>query len=410
MPVDTAKYPHPTRILSKKALRAAWRASRDASNKPGARGIDDISARQFKSNIEQNISRIHSNIKSGDYHFSKLRPFLFPKKNGKYRVVCVPTVCDRLVQRAIVQYIAKYDLLRLLNKVSYGFVSGKDKGVQSAIAEAIKLRTRHEWVLKTDIQSFFDEIHRPELKARIMHLLGSHSMVPLLCAVVDSEVRVKSKDQERELIALGIRPGRGLRQGMPLSPILSNLVLAGFDHACGRSNKKILRYADDLILFGDSKAEVEDGFQFLATELGKVKHTLPLPGSPKTEYVPPKMGVEFLGLEIVHRETVGRYVCRIPKTSRKKILSDIADKSALNKSIENKMNFGDACRRLGGLPSAYRSAFRQAEDWDGFEPEVRQACNKALRKLFIDIFGVSAVSALSMEYQIFLGINSIPDE
>jgi hypothetical protein len=109
-------------------------------------------------------------------------------------------------------------------------------------------------------------------------------------------------------------------------------------------------------------------------------------------------------------ETAGRYVCRVPKLSRKKILSDIAEKSALKVSIKNKMMFGEACRRLAGLPGAYRSAFRQAEDWNNFEPEIVQACNKALRNLFADIFGEPAVSALSPEYKTFLGITFIPEE
>ena len=122
------------------------------------------------------------------------------------------------------------------------------------------------------------------------------------------------------------------------------------------------------------------------------------------------MGVEFLGLELIHKETEKRYVCRIPKKSKSKILTDIADKSNLKNSLEKKMTFESACRRLAGLPRAYRSAFRQAEDWSSFEPEVTSACNKALRQLFIDIFGSQAISNLKQEHKTFLGISSIPDE
>lgn len=402
MPADTS-YPRAVRVLTRDNLLRTWRGSRDATKKPGAKGVDGISARQFKANLEFHLDRILLDVKRSSYRYSRLRPFFIPKKNGR-RVICVPTIADRLVQRTVAQYLAKVDRLRLLNEVSYGFIL--ERGVAKAVKEAKAIRTSREWVLKTDIQSFFDRIDRTKLKEQIRRRLGRHSLVPFLSAAVDCELRPASPEEAKELKSLGIRVGLGLRQGMPLSPLLANLCLADFDRAAIAAKYKIIRYADDLILFGDSRAEVEDGYNFIADELKKVGHSIPCPGpGSKTEFVAPKQPVEFLGLEIVHKETAGGYVCRIPKSVKAGILSDIADKSSLANAIKGGSTFNDVRSRLAGLPNSYASAFQLAEDWHSFEPQVMAACSNALVRLYNDIFGTAIIQGLPDNYKRFLGIS-----
>ena len=202
-------------MLTRDALLHVWRASRDAGSSPGAKGIDGLTARQFGENRDHHLSRIVEDLKSGSYRFADLRPFFIPKKSGKFRVICVPTVTDRLVQRVIIGQLTRNDRFHLINPVSFGFVKGR--GVHAAIAEAIKRRADREWVLKTDIQSFFDRIDRTKLKELIKRRLRNHSLIPLLCDAVDCEVRARTQLDRRRLQELGIHGGRGLRQGCHLS-------------------------------------------------------------------------------------------------------------------------------------------------------------------------------------------------
>jgi retron-type reverse transcriptase len=322
MPADT-RSPRPIRIFTRDAFLRTWRNSRDAGSSPGAKGIDGLTARQFGENRDQHLSRMIEDLKRGTYRFADLRPFFLRKKNSKFRAICVPTVADRLVQRVIIDQLIRNDRFRLVNPISFGFVRGR--GVQAAIAEAIKHRTHRECVLKTDIQSFFDRIRRADLKDLIKRRLRSHSLIPLLCDAADCEVRAKTQLDRRRLQELGIHGGIGLRQGMPLSPLLSNLVLADFDKAAMARGYDVLRYADDLILFGQTRDELDDGLRFMADELKKVGHTVPPPGAgSKTEFIDPRKPVEFLGVEIVYLEKRACYVCRIPKSVKAAILSDIA--------------------------------------------------------------------------------------
>ena len=283
MPDDTLRYPRPIRIFSRNLLLHAWQQSRDASSKPGTKGIDGLTARQFNQNRDLHFAHIIERTRSGTYAFSDLRPFFIRKKNGKLRVICVPTVGDRLVQRVIVNALTERDRFHLLNPVSFGFIRGRS--VQGAIDEAIARRTTREWCLKTDIQSFFDKIDRARLKTLVRRRLRTHSLVPLLCDAIDCELKPNKSDRAK-VQALGIHGGQGLRQGMPLSPLLSNLVLADFDKAAQERGFDVLRYADDLIVFGESKARLEDALTFLVDELQKVGHSVRRPAkNSKTEFV-----------------------------------------------------------------------------------------------------------------------------
>jgi RNA-directed DNA polymerase len=84
----------------------------------------------------------------GGYQFSMLRAVPIPKEHGRYRIICIPTVRDRIVQRAVNAYLAKGDRCRLANEVSYGFIP--NRSVEKAVKRAAELRREKKWAYKTD--------------------------------------------------------------------------------------------------------------------------------------------------------------------------------------------------------------------------------------------------------------------
>src|SRR5947199_9511926 len=108
---------------------------------------------------------------------SRLRPVFIRKLNSdKERVICIPTVRDRVVQRAIVHYLDSSKRLPIYNPSSFGFIKGQ--GTKKAIDKAVELRSLYEWCVKADVESFFDRVPRPFLKERISAVLQNHSLVP----------------------------------------------------------------------------------------------------------------------------------------------------------------------------------------------------------------------------------------
>ncbi|WP_316976369.1 reverse transcriptase domain-containing protein [Shumkonia mesophila] len=306
-------YPKPTKIASLAKLRSTWNDSPDAE-KTKAVGIDGQSGSNFARDLTRNLEVIRDKLLSGTFEFRPLRPISIPKVNSPIpRIICVPTVSDRLIQRHILNYLVEDDKLSVKNNVSYGFI--KNRGVKKAIKNAVKLRHENQWAFKSDISSFFDKIDRDKLISDLSRKLGKSSVIPILSKAIRCEISTSEKDIRKTIANAGIKEGLGLRQGMPLSPLLSNFVLRKFDQEFEKRRLKLLRYADDFIVFCNSKDECFRAFDLAEETLTSLGHSIPSPGkSPKTVICSPKEPVEFLGMEIAVKGCSGEYECIIPKS------------------------------------------------------------------------------------------------
>src|SRR5690606_1442753 len=131
-------------------------------------------------------------------------------------VICVPPLQDRLVQRAVLEFLHIGDRLKLRNSISFGYVRDPDKTVRAAAKFACKERAARPWVYKTDISKFFDRIDRSHLAAAIEQACPSRPLRRLLTNAMHCEIGGASIAEERIILNAGIRTGVGVRQGMPL--------------------------------------------------------------------------------------------------------------------------------------------------------------------------------------------------
>ena len=132
-------------IASYSTLDRAWgelfKRSRPKSR--NTLGIDDASINDFARDPKPRLRAISSQLKSGEFVFNRLRPHLVVKPNGKYRVICVPTVHDRIVQRALLNFLTDKYGSRFKNAISYGFIKGRS--VTKAVTRTCDLRNQHGW-------------------------------------------------------------------------------------------------------------------------------------------------------------------------------------------------------------------------------------------------------------------------
>lgn len=339
------------------ALRKAWqKISKGKLNKPGAArvGHDGQSLESFARRLEAEISVISRELRAGKYAFSKLDPYFIPKKDGKERVICVPTVADRLVQRAILDSISAKQRWQT-NPVSYGFVT--DGGVERAVMKAVEYRGEAPWVFKTDITKFFDRVSRDLLRSRIRLIVKQRSVIPLLLAAVDCEIRPRRASHVARIRALGIVEGRGVRQGMPLSPFFANLFLADFDRLCIERKIKALRYADDLICFAQTKSVIEEIAVFCKTELQKIELEIPdIVSGAKSQICSPVESVEFLGVELATKK-VGGYEVRVGQRQLGQIKHNLYMLGSLKELKDRRVDMANFGAVLAGTVAGYTTAY-----------------------------------------------------
>jgi RNA-directed DNA polymerase len=400
-PVGSTSKPKPLKILSKDNLVDAWNSSRDATSKPGAAGIDNETAKRFASNSDANIEEIKKRLHNGTYGFSRLRPF-FALKHGstKERVICIPTVRDRIVQRAIVNYFAVSKSLPVYNASSFGFIKGQ--GTAKAIERAVELRSVFEWCVKADIESFFDQIPRPFLKERVAAVLQNHSLVPLVWNAIDCEIKGAPEELKR-VAAQGIKLGLGVRQGMPLSPLLANVTLWKFDRAVETRRIPMVRYADDLLLFFSSEEEAKQGQSFVEEQLKRIDLKL---SNAKTVLYGPQDNVAFLGLEIAFLEKLDKYVARISRQQIRKIQDHLEAGYSYETVAKPPNTLNEVTVRLSRSISAYLGVYRNAHNYPVLLAELEKTTRVVLSNLYSDIFGVNALERLDERAMRFLGMDA----
>lgn len=400
---EVIKYPKPTRILSQSRLRAAWHQSRDSTNKSAAPGTDRMRASTFAANLQSNIESLSSQLKT-EYSFSSLRPFLVPKPgNKKDRVICIPTVKDRLIQRTLANYLHSVRKLPIYNSSSFGFLP--DTGTKDALREVMKLRRDFQFVFETDITAFFDTVDRRYLRHRIERVLRNHSAVPLLVAIANSEIKYDRKCNRSFLESLGIRNGIGIRQGMPLSPTLANLVLSEFDAAVEKRNIRMVRYADDVVVFAHSQEAAMDAGQFIKEQLISIGHSIPdIEQGGKTQLVRKFEPLEFLGREVVFSERNGDFIQRVSKSKIKKMKEKIVELSDVEQAVKDNISFPDLALIIAQKTASYLQSYSDVHNAAHLEHELRSARNLAQTKIIETVFGKNAVNRVNPQHRRFIGL------
>lgn len=402
----TATFPRPTKIISRSALFQAWKNSRDSTRKFGSSGTDRVTAEQFAMKLDPNLARIAHDLRKGTFNFSKLRPVFVPKPNSdKERMICIPTVRDRLVQRVVAQYITSKKLFPIYNSSSYGFIKGR--GTREAIEAATRLREKYEWCLKTDIEAFFDKVPRQYLKRRVHDCLKAHSLTPVIYDAIDCEAKTTPENRQK-LLKQGIRHGLGIRQGMPLSPLLANLALADFDRHISNNKIEMVRYADDLVLFFNSKESAQIGQKLVADLLQELQLTIPeIADDSKTTIISRSDPLFFLGREIVFLGSHNSFVARVPAKQVEKIKARLADEFSFERRFKLGKNFQDTIVDLSKSISAYLGIYKDAHNYKHFEDELRGHTRAIVGKIFRYLFGEKSLNSLSSEGQKFLGFQTL---
>lgn len=155
------------------------------------------------------------------------------------------SVRDKIVQHAIKSLI-EGRAERLFVGNSYGYRKGKraTKAIRRTMAECNM--KKNQWVLRLDIDNFFDTVDHAILNARLNALLNNEPEIVRLIMLVIKMGKVSAAGN-------WVEATQGVPQGAILSPILANLYLHSFDQFILYRKLSYVRYADDFIILCETK-------------------------------------------------------------------------------------------------------------------------------------------------------------
>jgi retron-type reverse transcriptase len=364
-------------------------------------GVDGESINAVRPIVEQVVQALSLSLRSAEgYQFRGLRPYVAIKPNGKKRVICVPTVRDRIVQRAALQFLSDGDKLSLANSVSFGFVPGR--GVELAAETACKKRKAQPYVYKTDISAFFDNVDRSQLERLVNTVVRQRTLRSLLIRALHTEIDEQDPRVLRDIADAKIVSGKGVRQGMPLSPFFANLYLRSFDKAVVRAGLNMVRYADDLIFLAADQEKCHEIHRFVVDQLGQLGLSVPDFGvDSKTKISTPDQAAEFLGVELTPA-TSGSYVLQITGPQIRKACDRIKSVCDSGKARLTGSTLTVIQNNVAAVKTGYLEAYRFTNNIHELERFLNVAHGKEISQLIRNMTGID-VGSLPPAARQFLG-------
>lgn len=272
-----------------------------------AAGIDGESWNDFDKKLQNNLYVIWRRLASGSYLPSAVRETEILKKDGNMRKLGIPTLRDRIAQAVVKKYMEQR-IEPIFHESSYGY--RPLRSAKQAIEEVRKNCKTTDWVIDLDISKFFDEISHELMLKAVAHVITDKWVSMYVKRWLEMKI-VDKQGQEHD------RGGKGTPQGGVISPLLANLYLHFSLDKWLENNYghvKFVRYADDMVLHCQSKAEAEDLLKAIQQRLSTVELRL---NEQKTQIVYcrdyrrtssySKVQFGFLGFSFQPRRSQGKY-------------------------------------------------------------------------------------------------------
>ncbi len=206
------------KVYAKRTLQAAF--AKVKANK-GASGIDHVSTKKFENDLENNLERLHYQLKDGSYHPQAIRRKHIPKPGNRRekRPLGIPTVRDRLVQTAL-RSVLEPIFEKEFAPMSFGFRPNRScKDALRCVQEY--LNEGYTAVVDADLQNYFDTISHE----RLMEIIRQRISDSRTLGLVEQFLKQDIMDGVARWT-----PENGSPQGAVISPLLSNIYLNELDH------------------------------------------------------------------------------------------------------------------------------------------------------------------------------------
>ena len=234
------------KIFQRHILEEAYKRTKAKNGSPG---IDNRTFAEVEEyGRERFLTELRADLMKRTYKPQAVKRVWIDKENGGKRPLGIPTIKDRVVQRAckmVIEPLFEADF----DNSSYGF--RPKRSAKGAIKEIRNnLRKGKYRVYEADLSKYFDRIPHDKLEIvlkeriadpRVLHLIKLWLKAPIV--------------EEDGKYTGGKRNTKGTPQGGVISPLLANIYMNLIDRIVNKPESyfskrgiKMIRYADDFVL------------------------------------------------------------------------------------------------------------------------------------------------------------------
>ncbi len=171
-----------------------------------AAGVDGVTWHRYGKALEGNLQDLSDRLRRGAYRAKPVGRAYVPKGDGSQRPIGIPTLEDKIVQRATVEVlnaVYEQDFLGF----SYGFRPGRNQHqALDAVWVGIVVK-KVSWVLDGDIRGFFDAIDHDWMIRMLEHRIGDKRVVRHVMKWLKTGVMEDGNLHQMSMTAIPGRPG-----------------------------------------------------------------------------------------------------------------------------------------------------------------------------------------------------------
>lgn len=356
------------KVFATKTLELGY--ERVAANR-GAAGIDGVTVGEYGERLGEEIARLQTAWKAGNYRPSMVRRVFIPKPGSREkRPLGIPAVGDRVVQSAL-RLVMEPIFEVGFSENSYGFRPGRSaQGALGATLAHLNAGLTH--VLDADLKGYFDSIPHDQLLDRVRRKITDGRILALIESFLKAKVMVEMEAHE---------PEAGTPQGGVISPLLANIYLDELDHMVVSQGLAMVRYADDFVILCRSQEDAERALTLVRDWTAKAGLTLHPEKTRLTDLSQPGKFIDFLGYRFQrHKDREGneRFLRLVRPKSQRKLEDTIRERTRRTAGESIDVIIAGLNRSLRGWFAYFRSVHKSRHE--KIDQMVRRRLRAILQK------------------------------
>jgi len=237
------------------------------TRKDGSAGVDNVTAAEYEEDLDGNLQRLLERFKSGSYVAPPVRRVYIPKGDGRVRPIGIPTLEDKILQRAVVMLLTPLYEQDFLD-CSYAFRPGRSvhRALEDMWRQAMDMGG--SWLLEVDVRNFFGEVKYNHLREFLKERVRDGVVLRVIGKWLKAGV------MEGGMIHF---PREGTPQGGVISPLLSNIYLHKVLDVWFEGEVKprlheravLIRFADDYVILFSNEGDAHRVWDVIPKRFGR---------------------------------------------------------------------------------------------------------------------------------------------